>query len=174
MKHCILASVVMACAMALAGTACADSIPFAYSGQGVSVTGTLFGGDNFNGTWTVTGIDATYNNIEVSGIVATGLDPHFAYNNLYYDSAQSPFMVDDLGIVFAVPGLGDVNLCGYTPAGGCGTGGLASILWDGDGYKITLVEQTEAGPVIPEPTSLALFVGGAAATSIALRRYLRR
>jgi hypothetical protein len=109
-----------------------------------------------------------------SGIVATGLDPRFAYNHLYYDPTQSPFTVDYLGIVFTLPGLGDVNLCSYAPAGGCGTGGLASILWDDGGYRFTQVAQAEAGPVIPEPGTLALFGSGAAATTIALRRYLRR
>ncbi len=38
------------------------------------------------------------------------------------------------------PGLGDVNLCSETGAGGgCGTGGYASILWDGGSYQFTQV-----------------------------------
>lgn len=113
MKKCLLAFAVLVCAVCLAGAARADLIPFAYSGPGVSVSGTLFGSDNANGSWTITGIDATYNQIQVAGIVANGLDPHFLYNNLYYDSGYAPFAVDYYGIVFAVPGLGDVNLCSY-------------------------------------------------------------
>jgi hypothetical protein len=174
MKTSILLCVVLVCALGLAGAAWADAIPFAYSGPGVTFSGTLYGSSNGNGSWTVTGIDATYNQIEVSGIVATGLDPHFAYNNVFYGAGYAPFSVDYLGIVFAVPGLGDVNLCSYTPAGGCGSGGLASILWDGGAYEFTQVAEVEAGPPVPEPASLALFGGGVAATAVALRRYLRR
>jgi len=55
------------------------------------------------------------------------------YNNIYYDSGFAPYAVDYLGVVFNVPGMGDVNLCSYTAAGACGTGGYASILWDGGG-----------------------------------------
>lgn len=104
MKKCLLALTVLVCAVCLAGASRADAIPFAYSGPG-------FGSDNANGSWTITGFDATYNQIQVAGIVANGLDPHFLYNNLYYDSGYAPFAVDYYGIVFAVPGLGDVNLC---------------------------------------------------------------
>jgi hypothetical protein len=161
---------VLGCALGLVGTASADAIPFSYSGPGVSVTGTFFGADNHDGSWTITGIDATYNQIEVSGIVATGLDPHFLYNNLYYDSGYAPYVVDYLGIVFAVPGVGEVNLCSYTAAGGCGTGGYASILWNGGGYQFTQVSQSDFGPAIPEPATLALFGTGLVAAGVAARR----
>jgi hypothetical protein len=96
----------------LRGTARADDIPFYYGGPGVSVPGTLFGSNNANGSWTITGIDATHKQIPVAGIVAPGLDPHFLYNNRFYDTALAPYAVDYLGIDFSVPGLGNVNLCG--------------------------------------------------------------
>ena len=93
MKWYVIASAVLVCAITLAGSAFADAILFAYIGPGVSVAGTFFGSNNGNGSWTVTGIDATYNSIQVSGIVATGLDPRFLYNNLYYQPS-APFAVD--------------------------------------------------------------------------------
>jgi hypothetical protein len=160
MKTHVLVLAVLGCAMLLVGTAGADAIPFSYSGPGVAVSGTLFGADNHDGSWTISGITATYNQIDVLGIVATGLDPHFLYNNLYFDTGYEPYAVDFYGIVFAVPGLGDVNLCSYTAAGGCGTGGYASILWNGSGYEFTQVSQPSFGPAIPEPATLALFGGG--------------
>jgi hypothetical protein len=174
MKTCLLASAVLLCALLPAGAAHADAIPFAYSGPGVSVTGTLFGANNGNGSWSITGIDATYNQIPISGIVANGLDPHFAYNNLYYARVYAQYAVDYYGIVFAVPGLGEVNLCSYDPAGGCGTGGLASILWNGSYYEFTQVSQSNSGPPVPEPSTLALLGGGLAAAGVAARRYLFR
>ena len=76
--------------------------------------------------------------------------------------------------MFAVPGLGDVNLCSYTPAGGCGSGGYASILWDGGAYQFTQVSQSNFGPAIPEPSTLALWGGALTAAGVGARRYLRR
>jgi len=173
MKTHVLAIAVLACAMALVGTAGADAIPFAYSGPGVSVSGTLFGSNNSDGSWTINGIDATYNQIQIAGIVAVGLDPHFLYNNLYYDPGLAPYAVDYLGIVFNVPGLGDVNLCSETGAGGCGSGGYASILWDGGGYQFTQVSQSEFGPAIPEPSTMLMLSGGLATAAFFVRRHLR-
>ena len=171
MKTHVLVIAVLGCAMVLGGIACADAIPFSYSGPGVSATGSLFGSSNADGSWSIFGIDATYNQIEVSDIVAPGLDPYFAYNNLYYDSSHAPFAVDYYGIVFNVPGLGDVNLCIYAASDGCGTGGYASILWDG-GYQFTQVSQSNFGPAVPEPTTLALLGGGLVAAGAAARRHL--
>lgn len=178
MKTHVLVIAVLGCALVLCGTAGADAIPFAYSGPGLSVSGTLFGSNNANGSWTITGIDATYNQIQIAGIVPVGVDPYFLYNNLYYDSGYAPYAVDYLGIVFSVPGLGDVNLCSETGAGGCGTGGYASILWDGGGYQFTQValtqpSQSNSGPAIPEPSTLALLGGGLTAAGISVRRFLR-
>jgi len=173
MKTHVLILAVLASAMALVGTAGADAIPFAYSGPGVSVAGTFFGSNNGDGSWTITGIDANYNQIEVSGIVAIGLDPHFLYNNLYYDTGFAPYAFDYLGVVFAVPGLGDVNLCTYTPSGGCGSSSYASILWDGSNYQFTQLSQSNFGPAIPEPSTLALWGGALAAAGGLARRYLR-
>ena len=172
MKTHVLVLTVLSCALLLVGTAGADAIPFSYSGPGVAVSGTFFGTDNHDGSWTITGIDATYNQIEVSGIVAVGLDPHFLYNNLYYDPGYAPYAVDFYGIEFAVPGIGEVHLCSYTAAGGCGTGGYASILWNGSGYEFTQVSQSSFGPAIPEPATFALFGGGLVAAGVAARRRL--
>jgi len=178
MKTHVLAIAVLGCAVLLCGTAGADAIPFTYSGPGVSVAGTFFGSNNHDGSWTITGIDATYNQIEVSSIVALGLDPRFLYNNLYYDSGAAPFAVDYYGIVFAVPGLGDVNLCTDNGSGGCGSGGYASILWDGSGYQFTQVtftqlSQSNTGSAVPEPSTLALLGAGLAAAGAFAHHYLR-
>ena len=67
---------------------------FRTTGPGVAVSGTLFGSVNHDGSWTITGITATYHQVAASGIVAVGLDPYFVYNNLYYDSSHAPFAVD--------------------------------------------------------------------------------
>ena len=174
MKTHVLVLAVLSCALFLVGTASADAIPFSYTGPGVAVSGTLFGSNNHDGSWTITDITATYNQIEVSGIVAVGLDPYFLYNNLYYDSSYAPYAVDYYGFVFAVPGIGDVNLCAYSAAGGCGTSGYASILWNGGSYVLTQVSQSSFGPAIPEPATVALFTGGLAAAGVAARRRLKR
>ncbi len=179
MKTHVLVLAVLGCALVLCGTAGADAIPFAYSGPGLSVSGTLFGSNNANGSWTINGIDATYNQILVSDIVPVGLDPYFLYNNLYYDTGNAPYAVDYYGIVFNVPGLGDVNLCSESGAGGCGSGGYASILWNGGGYQFTQVNfsqlsQSNSGSAIPEPSTFALLGGGLTAAGITFRRYLRR
>ena len=179
MKTHVLVLAVLVCALVLGGTAGADNIPFYYGGPGVSVSGTLFGSNNADGSWIITGIDATYNQIPVAGIVATGLDPHFLYNNLFYDTALAPYVVDYLGIVFSVPGLGDVNLCSEAGGGGCGSGGYASILWDGSSYQYTQVDfaqltESNSAPAIPEPSTLALLGGGLTAAGVSARRWFRR
>jgi len=158
-RHALMIAV-LGCVVMSGGKASADAIPFSYSGPGVSVTGTLFGSSNGGGSWSINDIAATYNQIEVSGIVAVGLDPRFAYNNLYFGPRFSPYAVDYYGIVFAVPGLGEANLCLYEPGGGCGDGGYASILWDGTRYEFTQVSDSSFGPAVPEPGTLVLLGGG--------------
>jgi hypothetical protein len=172
MKTHVLVLAVLSCALFLVGTAGADAIPFSYSGPGVAVSGNFFGTNNHDGSWTITGIDATYNQIEVSGIVAVGLDPHFLYNNLYYVSGYAPYAVDYYGIDFAV---GDQRGQSVQLYGGRRLRiewGYASILWNGGGYEFTQVSQSSFGPVIPEPTTLALFGGGLVAAGVAARRRL--
>ena len=178
MNKCVLAFAVLLCAVLLPTPACADAIPFAYSGPGLSVSGSFFGTNNGDGTYTITGIDATYNQTQVSQIVAPGLDPRFLYNNLYYDSGYAPYAVDYYGIVFNVPGLGDVNLCSDNGSGGCGAGGYASILWNSNNYQFTQVSltqpsQSNAESPVPEPSTLALLGGGLAAAGMAARRFMR-
>jgi hypothetical protein len=168
----VLILAVLGCALVLAGTAGADAIPFSYSGPGVSVAGTLFGSDNADGSWTIHDISAIYNQIPVTGIVAVAVDSHFLYNNLYYDPKYSPMVVDYYGLVFSVEGVGEVNLCSYTPAGGCGNGGYSSILWDGGGYRFTQVNLANPASAVPEPSSLALLGGGLLAAGVAARRHL--
>jgi hypothetical protein len=180
MKTCLLVSALLVCALLFSAAARADAIPFAYSGPDLSVSGTFFGSDNGNDSWTIAGIDATYNSLPVSDIVATGLDPRFLYNNLYYDPGHAPNAVDYYGILFNVPGLGDVNLCTDNGSGGgCGSGGYASILWNGSSYQLTQVDfsqlsQSNAGSPTPEPSTFVLLGGGLAAAGAFTRRYLRR
>jgi PEP-CTERM motif len=164
---------VLGCALVLMGVAGADVIPYSYSGPGLVVSGTMFGSDNGDGSWTINDIWGYYNQSPVTGLVAVGADPHFFYNNLYYyDAKSSPEAVDYFGIVFTVKGVGDVNLCSYTTAGGCGSGGYASILWDGGGYEFTQVSKADFGSPVPEPSTLALMGGALLAAGMFARRHL--
>jgi|SRR5271169_1889278 len=78
MKTHVLVLAVLGCALVFSGVASADAIPFSYGGPGVSVAGTLFGSNNADGSWTITGITATYNQIAVTQIVPPNSDPYFA------------------------------------------------------------------------------------------------
>lgn len=184
MKPCFLAFALL-CATLLAGTARADAIPFSYSGPGVRVSGTFLGSSNSDGSWTITGIEATYNRVPVSEIVPLGADPRFRYDNLYYPFGHGGYAVDSYGIAFRVPGYGDVKLCADRSSRPCGLrgdfefeddhgrGGYLSILWNGDDYQFTQVRHSEFGPAVPEPASLLLWGGGVAAASAFTRRFLR-
>ncbi len=178
MKKLLQAFAAMCFTVLFVRAASADLIPFSYSGSGVSVAGTLSGESNGNGSWTITGIDARYNGIPVAGIIPTGVDSHFIYDNLYFSPAK-PTYFDNAGLLFRVPGVGEVNLC-YVGPDPCGNGGYTSILWDGRGYTFTAVEfARQKAPVIsglqvPEPPTMLLMGGGLIAAAESLRRKLRR
>ena len=114
----------------------------------------------------------------MAGIIPTGMDSHFIYDNLYYFPAR-PTYFDNAGLLFEVPGVGEVNLC-YVGTFPCGSGGYTSILWDGRGYTFTPVELArQKAPVIsglqvPEPPTMLLMGGGLFAAAESLRRKLRR
>lgn len=185
MKTCILASAVLVLSAVLTGTAGADAIPFTYRGPGVSVSGTLFGSSNADGSWTITDIQATYNRIPVAGILPLGTDPRLRFDNLYYEPGRDGLAVDLYGIAFRVPGFGDVKICaggGPRPCGlrgdyefednHHGTGYL-SVLWNGDDYQFTQVRHAEFGPAVPEPATFFILGGGMAAVAALARRHLR-
>ncbi len=154
MKKSVLGAIaVLCCALAFAARSQADAINFNYSGDGVVASGTLFGTSNGDGSWTVTGIAGTYNGIDIAGIVPLGTDPSYTYNNLLYYPAD-PLFVDNAGILFNVPGVGDVNLY-YDPSFGYGniTGDLTR------GFVTTPVAVDFALPA-PEPGTLALLGTG--------------
>lgn len=140
---------ILCCTLALTVCSQADAINFTYSGDGVTASGTLFGTTNGNGTWAVTGIAGTYNGTAIGGIVPLGADPSYIYNNLLYYPAD-PLFVDNGGILFNVPGVGDVNLY-YDPSFGYGniTGDL------GSGFVTTPVA-VDFSASAPEPGTLAL------------------
>ncbi len=144
---------VLCCTLAFAAYSQADAINFDYSGAGVAASGTLFGTSNGNGTWTVSGIAGTYNGIAIAGIVPLGTDPSYIYNNLLYYPAD-PLFVDNGGILFSVPGVGDVNLY-FDPSFGYGniTGDLSR------GFVTTPVA-VDFSASAPEPGTLALLGTG--------------
>ena len=148
-RKALVAIFVLSCALAFVGGAQADDIQFSYNGGGVTVNGTLFGTNNGNGTWTITDITGTYNGIGIAGLVPLGTDPNYIYNNLFYYPAGASY-VDDSGILFNVPGLGDVNLY-FDPTSGYlnSTGDVSS------GFVTTAVTADFSAPA-PEPGTLAL------------------
>jgi PEP-CTERM motif len=162
-KNVLGAIAVLCCALAFTTLSQADAIPFNYSGSEVAVTGTLFGTSNGNGTWTITGISGTYNGIAIAGIVPLGADPSYIYNNLLYYPAD-PLFVDNAGILFNVPGVGDVNLY-WDPSFGYGniTGSLDR------GFVTTAVAVDFSSPA-PEPATLGLLGTGILGTLVVVRR----
>ena len=161
-KNVLGAIAVLCCALAFATRSQADAFSFNYSGDGVTVTGTLFGDSNGNDTWTVTGIAGTYNGIAIAGIVPLGADPSYIYNNLLYYPAD-PLFVDNAGILFSVPGVGDVNLY-FDPSFGYGniTGSLDR------GFVTTAVTLDYSHA--PEPATLGLLGTGILGTLAVVRR----
>jgi len=150
MKHNALVTILILCSgLAFIGRAQADNIQFAYEGDGVTVNGTLSGTNNGNGTWTITNITGTYNGIGITGLVPLGADPNYIYNNLYYYPANASY-VDDAGILFSVPGIGDVNLYFDPTLGYLSSTGNAS-----NGFVTTAVTVDFSAPA-PEPGTLAL------------------
>jgi PEP-CTERM motif len=168
MKMNVLGAIaVLCCALAFATRSQADAISFNYSGDGVTVSGTLFGTGNGNGTWTITGITGTYNGIGIAGIVPLGADPSYIYNNLLYYPSD-PLFVDNAGILFNVPGVGDVNLY-FDPSFGYGniTGSLDP------GFVTTAVIVDFSSPA-PEPATLGLLGTGILGTLAVVRRRTMR
>jgi hypothetical protein len=157
---------VLFCALAFTTLSQADAINFNYSGEGVAVSGTLFGASNGNGTWTITGVAGTYNGIAIAGIVPLGADPSYIYNNLLYYPSD-PLFVDNAGILFNVPGVGDVNLY-WDPSFGYGniTGNL-------DRGFVTTAVTLNCSPT-PEPATLGLFGTGILGTFAVVRRRTSR
>ncbi|MGB8769042.1 MAG: PEP-CTERM sorting domain-containing protein [Candidatus Korobacteraceae bacterium] len=162
-KNVLGAFAVLFCALVFAARSQADAISFTYSGDGVAVSGTLFGGSNGNGTWTITGITGTYDGITIAGLVPLGADPSYIYNNLLYYPSD-PLFVDNGGILFNVPGVGDVNFY-YDPSSGYvnTTGSLDS------GFVTTPVTVDFSAPT-PEPATLALVGTGILGTLAVVRR----
>ncbi len=165
-----LALVVFCFVIVLAISASADTIAFSYSGTGVSASGTLYANNNSNGTWSIYGINALYNGIPVTQVIPTGTSPYFIYDNLYY-YPPNPTYFDNAGLLFDVPGVGQVNLC-YVGGAPCGSGGYASILWDGSSYTFTQVDSYSFGVPSPEPSALLLLGSGVLAAAGAMRRKL--
>lgn len=150
MKKNVLGTIaVLCCALVFAARSQADAIPFNYFGDGVAVSGTLFGASNGSGTWSITGITGTYNGVAIAGIVPLGTDPSYVYNNLLYYPAD-PLFLDNAGILFDVPGVGAVNLY-FDPSFGYGniTGDLSR------GFVTTPVTVDFSSPA-PEPGTLGL------------------
>lgn len=167
MRQWILAG--LCCVVLFATAASADTIAFSYSGPGVAVSGTLYATDNNNGSWSVFGINALYNGIAVTQVIPNGTDPNFIYDNLYF-YPPSPTYFDNAGLLFNVPTVGQVNLC-YVGTYPCGSGGYASIVWNG-GYTFTQVTSSSFSAPVPEPTSMFLLGSGLLAAAGAVRRKL--
>ena len=162
-KNVLGAIAVLCCALAFAARSQADAIPFNYSGNGVAVSGTLFGASNGNGAYTITGIAGTYNGIAIAGIVPLGADPSYIYNNLLYYPAD-PLFVDNAGILFNVPGVGDVNLY-FDPSFGYG-----NITGDSSRGFVTTAVTVDFSSPTPEPGTLGLLGTGILATLVVVRR----
>ena len=160
-------------ALLFVSAANADTIAISVSAGSDTLTGTLYGTNNGNGTWTITGINALYDGILTTTVIPTGTDPNFIYDNLYY-YPPSPVYWDNAGLLFAVPTVGEVNLCWYV-GGNCGSGPLYTfIVWDGSAYTYTSVDSYSFGPPIPEPSTMLLMGSGMLAAAGALRRKLMR
>ena len=87
---------------------------------------------------------------------APGADGAFSYNNIVYFPSVAGYSVDMYGLVFAVAGLGDVNLC--ATAGCYGFDGYTNISNFG-GYGSRNVTATFDLPT-PEPSTFLMLGTG--------------
>ncbi len=170
MKRQVVLLAMLCFALLAVSVASADTIAIAFSGPGVAFSGTLYGTNNNNGTWTITGINGLYNAIPVTTVIPTGTDPHFIYDNLYFYPAN-PTYWDNAGLLFDVPSVGEVNLC-YVGGAPCGNAGYTAIVWDGTGYTFNSVTSYSFGAPVPEPTSLLLMGSGLLTAAGVVRRKL--
>ena len=164
----LLFFVLVGCVMASASV-----VNFTYGdGSTLAVQGTLTGtftGSVFTATSATGTYSDTHNDYSIS-LVAPGVDPAFAYNNLVDFPPISNYYVDFYGLLFNIAGLGDVNLCATTDCAGSDS---YTNISNFDGYVNTNVSATFAWPT-PEPGTLLTLGSGIIGLAAILRRKSNR